>query len=329
MTRRGTPTSAEEVLITNGSQQAIDLIARAFVDHGDLVLIENPTYSGAISSFESFGARLAGLQLDEDGILPGGIARSAGRTGAKLLYVTPSFQNPTTAVMPLPRRRQVLEEAAASNLMVIEDDWAGGLRFEGADPPTLRSLDREGRVIYLSTFAKQLIPGLRIGWIAGPRPVIDRLSVLKQINDYCSSPLMQVALEEFCRGGGLARHLALVRPAYRERRDAMLAALGGTFPAGAAWTKPEGGLFLWVRLPGELDAAELQAEAERRGVIVSGGDPFHLEGRGPASLRLTFASATTAEIERGIRSLGSILKKMLSASGRRRQEPVAEAYPLV
>jgi len=320
---------ADEVLITNGSQQAIDLIARAFVDHGDLVLIENPTYSGAISSFESFGARLAGLPLDGEGLLPGTISRSAGRNGAKLLYLTPSFQNPTTAVMPLDRRRRILEEAAASNLLVVEDDWAGGLRFEGEDLPALRSLDGEGRVIYLSTFAKMLIPGLRIGWIAAQRPVIERLVVLKQINDYCSSPLVQAALDEFCRSGALSRHLNVVRAVYRERRDRMVAALARHFPAGAFWTRPEGGLFLWVRLPAPIDAGALQSEAESRGVIVSAGDPFYLEGRGPSCLRLTFASATNAEIDRGIRVLGSILKKLLSAQGRRRREPAPEAVPLV
>src|SRR5262249_43250066 len=155
-----------------------------------------------------------------------------------------------------------------------------GLRFEGADLPTLRSLDREGRVIYLSTFAKKSFPGLRVGWIAAARPIIERLVVLKQINDCCTSPLIQSALDEFCRSGALERHLPKVREASRQRRDRMLGAMEEQFPEGTISTRPEGGLFLWVRLPAEVDAAAAAAEAERAGVLVTCGAPFHLDGEG-------------------------------------------------
>src|SRR5262249_21689079 len=162
----------------------------------------------------------------------------AGRGAAKILYTTPSFQNPTTAVMSTPRRRALLEEAASANLLVVEDDWAAELRFEGDAPPTLRALDREGREIYLSTFAQELLPALRSGWIAAPRPVIEKLVVLKQISDCCTSPLMQAALDAFLREGGLARHLPRVRAAYRRRRDTMILSLGKHFPPRTSWTRP-------------------------------------------------------------------------------------------
>lgn len=329
MTRRGMPTRADEVLITNGSQQAIDLVARAFTDPGDVVLLENPTYSGAISAFQSHGARLSGLPLDSEGIVPGVIGAHAVRGAAKILYVTPTFQNPTTGVLSTPRRRALLEEAAAANLLIVEDDWAAELRFEGEDPPTLRALDRDGRVIYLSTFAKKLIPALRIGWIAAPRPIIEKLVVLKQISDCCTSPLMQAALDAFLRDGGLTRHLPRVRAAYRRRRDTMIAALGKHFPARTSWTRPAGGLFLWVRLPEGADTAALFADAEKAGVHITRGDPFQLDDEGPACLRLTFASCRPSEIDRGIRALGAMLKKQLAAAGRRPASAPREAVPLV
>lgn len=328
MTRGGVPTSPEEILITNGSQQAIDLIARAFVDHSDMVLIENPVYSGAIAALESFGARLAGLALDAEGVIPGAIARAA-RQPAKLVYLTPSFQNPTTAVMSESRRRELLDEVSDANLLVVEDDWASGLRFEGTDPPTLRALDREGRVIYLSTFAKKLMPGLRLGWIAAARPIIERLAALKQISDSCSSPLVQSALAHFCRTGQLERHLVKARAEYRARRDSMLEALARHFPADCAWTRPQGGLFVWVQLPEGIDAEVVRSEAAAAGILTSSGDPFYLEGRGPSSLRLTYATAKPAEAQRAIRALGAIIKTQAAQPARRRNVAAAEAVPLV
>lgn len=329
MTERGIRTEADEILITNGSQQAIDLIARAFVDPGNLVLLENPTYSGAISTFHSFGARLAGLPLDGEGLVTGAIPRLAARGGAKLLYTIPSFQNPTTGILTAPRRRQILEEAAAAGLLVVEDDWASGLRFEGEDPPTLRALDPDGRVIYISTFAKKLIPSLRIGWIAAARPIVERLTVLKQINDCCTSPLFQAALHRFCRDGDLDQHLRRVRGVYRARRDRMIAAMERRFPSAAAWSVPPGGLFLWVRLPEGVDSGSVAAEAEPLGVLVSRGEPFHLDGGGRRHLRLTFASSRPSEIDEGVRRLGALLHKHAAAAGRRPAAARREAVPLV
>lgn len=329
MTRRGMPTDPDEVLITNGSQQAIDLIARAFLDRGDLVLLENPTYSGAISTFHSFGARLAGLPMDGEGLVSGAIPSRTARGGAKLLYTIPSFQNPTAGVMSEPRRRQILEEAAAAGLLVIEDDWASDLRFEGIDPPTLRSLDPDGRVIYVSTFAKKLIPSLRIGWIAAAKPIVERLTILKQINDCCTSPLIQAALYHFCKDASLDRHLHRVRRTYRLRRDKMIAAMERHFPKPTAWSTPPGGLFLWVRLPEGVDSSAVAADAEQRGVLVSRGEPFHLDGGGQGNLRLTFASSRPSEIDAGVRRLGSLLREHASSAKHRPRSARREAVPLV
>ena len=329
MTRSGMPTTAEEILVTNGSQQAIDLIARAFTDPGDLVLLENPTYSGAISVFQSYGARLAALPLDEEGVLPGSVSGPASRGGGKLLYVTPSFQNPTSAVMSEQRRRDLLQAAADANLLVVEDDWAFGLRFEDPGPASLRSLSRDGRVIYLSTFAKKSLPGLRVGWIAAARPVIEKLSALKQINDCCTSPLVQASLAEFCRSGALASHLPRVREAYRIRRDRMITAIQRWFPKDAVFTRPPGGLFLWVRVPEEIDLAGAIVDAERRGVLVSRGELFHVDGGGRNTMRLTFASSRPEDIDEGIRILGAAMKKHIASGSRRAGASEREVLPLV
>jgi DNA-binding transcriptional MocR family regulator len=227
------------------------------------------------------------------------------------------------------RRREILDVAARNYCAVIEDDWAGDLRFEGPDVPTMHALDGGGHVIYLSTFSKKLLPGLRVGWVTAPTPVLQRLVLLKQIEDHGTSLLVQAALHEFLRDGGLDEHLQRVRAAYRERRDTMLAALDAGLPAEVARTHPQGGLFLWLTLPGGLDGSEIFAAARERGVLLSPGELFHADGGGRNTMRLTFSAASRAQIETGIAILAELIRARMPGGASARQGASLEAVPIL
>lgn len=329
MRRKGSAVTADEILVTNGSQQALELVFRTLVDRADTVVLEDPSYTGALSVLASLGARLVGVPLDEEGIRPDLLELALERHRPRILYVQPTFHNPTTRVMGESRRREVLALAARYRCAVVEDDWAGDLRFEGRDLPSLHALDGGRQVIYLSTFSKKLLPGIRVGWVAAPQPVFERLVALKQISDCGTSPLVQAALDAFLSEGGLEAHLAQVLRAYRTRRDAMLAALERHFPSGARWSRPEGGLFVWVRLPDGFDARELFAAAREQGVLFSPGDVFHLEGAGRNTMRLTYAAVPPDAVERGVSILGHLLRERAEATGRRPARPAEEAVPIL
>lgn len=328
MSAKGSRLGADGILVTNGSQQALELIFRTMLDRGDPVVLEEPTYTGALSVLSSLGARLVGVPMDDEGIRPDLLALAIERHHPRVLYVQPTFQNPTTRVMSHARRVEVLSLAARHRCAVIEDDWAGDLRFHGEELPTLHALDGGRHVIYLSTFSKKLLPGLRIGWVAAPAPVLERLQALKQIEDHGSSPLLQAALHAFLEDGGLESHLRRVRPAYRERMQIMLDGMQAHFPEGVGWTRPEGGLFLWVTLPDGLDGDDLFVAARERQVLISRGDLFHSDGSGRNAFRLTYASVQPAQICSGIATLGELIGERGSskaASSRR----VDEAVPIL
>lgn len=310
---RGVAVSEEEIIVTSGSQQGIDLVARALLDPGDRVLVEDPTYVGAVQVFQSYGAELEGIPMDEEGAMVELAAGAAARPRTKLIYVMPTFQNPTSRTMSLRRREALVSLAASQGLVILEDDFGGSLRYEGVDLPPLKALDASGSVVYLSTFGKKLFPGLRIGWLAAPGPLAQRLIRLKAIADYSTSLLLQAAAHAFCAGGDLDRHLAKVIPRYRERRDAMMASMKEHFPGEASWTRPEGGLVLWVTLPAGVSAEDVAARAEKRSVLVGRGDLFHLGHRRRENLRLSFSQEPPQRIAQGIRVLGEIIKERSEA----------------
>jgi len=310
---RGAMVSEEEILVTNGSQQGIDLVARALLDPGDRVLVEDPTYVGAVQVFHSYGADLEGIPMDGEGAIVERAAIAAARPRTKLMYVMPDFQNPTSRSMSLKRREAIVSLAASQGMVILEDDFGGALRYEGNELPPLKALDRSGSVVYLSTFGKKLFPGMRIGWLAAPGPLAERLIRLKAIADYSTSLLLQAAAFEFCAAGDLDRHLAKVVPRYRERRDAMLAAMKDHFPPEATWTRPDGGLVVWVTLPAGVSAGEIAALAENRSVLVGRGDLFHLGHRTRENLRLSFSQEAPQRIARGVRILGEVIKERIAA----------------
>jgi GntR family transcriptional regulator/MocR family aminotransferase len=318
MRRQGAEVPVDEVIITTGSQQAIDLAARALLGPGDRVLLEEPGFPLAIAAFRSHGARVEGLPSDGDGLQTDRLARAVEEAPARLIYLVPDFHNPTGACLSEARRRQVLDLAHRHGVPILEDDSSAWLRFCGAPLPSLRGLDAHGLTIFASTFSKMLMPGVRIGWICAPAPIRDRLLALKQLTDCTTSLLLQAAVHEFCRDGGLDEHLRRVRAAYRERRDALLGAMRRHFPAEVRWTEPEGGLVLWVSLPAGLDGRGVAAEARTRGIACNPGDLFFIDAAPRGHLRLTFAGMPPARIRQGARLLGDVLRGLCerSAAGR-------------
>lgn len=329
MTARGGAVTADHLLITNGAQQGLELTFRTLLDPGDCAVVEDPTYTGALSVLGSIGARVLGLPSDEHGLLPDTLDVAMERHRPRLLYVQPTFHNPTTRTMPRERRLEILEIARRHRCPIVEDDWAADLAFDGEDPPTLHALDGGRHVIYLSTFSKKLMPGLRIGWAAAPPEVLRRLVALKQISDCGTSPVLQGGLLRFLEQGHLASHLRSTRVAYRERCDSMVAALASNLPEGARWTTPDGGMFVWVTLPEGFDGNDLFAAARRDGVLFSRGSLFHLDGSGAHTLRLTFASTPPDRIREGVGILGKLIRRRWPGGDRPPTATEMETVPVM
>ncbi|HSP17266.1 MAG TPA: PLP-dependent aminotransferase family protein [Thermoanaerobaculia bacterium] len=299
--------AASDVIVTTGSQQALDLIAHTFLDPGDTVLVELPSYIGGTSSFYARSANLEGVEQDDDGIVPESLDEVARRTKPKLLYTIPNFQNPSGRLMSQSRRTAVLRIAEKYDFLIIEDDPYGELVYvEGADTTPIKSRDTSGRVIDLGSFSKVLAPGLRCGWILGAAPIIEKLEIAKQAADLCSGMLDQSIVDEFCAGGELPAQIANVRAFYRRKRTIMLDALQQNFAKRATWTPADGGLFTFVTLHDDIDTAARVPDAISRGVAYIPGGPFFVNGLGRNTMRLTFAKESDARIREGIARLAEV-----------------------
>ncbi|MBI3761909.1 MAG: PLP-dependent aminotransferase family protein [Chloroflexi bacterium] len=325
MARYGILAGPENVLITAGSQQALDLIAKLLINRGDRVLVEAPTYLGALQAFNVFGADYVSVPTDDDG-LQIEYLDEALRAGPKFMYVLPNFQNPGGTTLSLERREALVALADKYGIPIVEDDPYGQLRYEGEHITPLLVLDREnlrrdsgyhlGNVIYLSTFSKTLAPGLRLGWIVAPPDVITKLVQLKQGADLHTSTFIQMVAYEAARGGFLNEHVRRIREVYRERRNVMLDALEEFFPAEVKWTRPAGGLFLWVHLPEGMDSHRLLEAAIRENVAFVPGDAFFAAGdEGCRYFRLNFSNAQPERIVEGIRRLSVAIKQQMGESG--------------
>jgi 2-aminoadipate transaminase len=322
MARYGILATPDNVLITSGSQQALDLIAKLLINRGDRLLVEAPTYLGALQAFNVFGAEYVAVPLDDDGIRTD-LLDEALRSGPKFMYILPNFQNPSGVTLSLRRREELVLLADKYGIPIIEDDPYGQLRFEGEHLPPLVVMDREnlrrddgyqlGNVIYLSTFSKTLAPGLRLGWIVAPPSVIAKLVQLKQGADLHTSTFAQVIAYEVARDGFLDEHVRTIRRVYAERRNVMLQALQQFFPPEVTWTRPQGGLFLWVTLPEGMNSHELFQVAVRENVAFVPGDSFFAGGvQGSRHMRLNFSNAQPEQIREGIRRLSLAVKKQMS-----------------
>ncbi len=316
--RYGLHITPDHVLITSGSQQALDLLGRIFINPGDHILVEAPTYLGALQSWSAYGAEYVTMPIDEEGMITQAL-EPALRTGPKFIYVLPNFQNPTGATLREDRRWQLITLADRYGVPIVEDDPYGQLRFEGEHLPAVvvesarlrGAATYRGNVIYLSTFSKILAPGLRLAWVVAPPEVIAKLVQAKQGADLHTATFTQMVATEVAQGDFLDRHVQVIREVYRERRNTMLAAMAEHFPVGVRWTRPEGGLFLWVTLPSRLDAGAVLEQAIAHKVAFVPGAAF-FPGAGPANtLRLNFSYAAPEQIREGIARLGHVLRLQL------------------
>jgi len=310
MQHRGVAVSAAEVLVTNGSQQVLDLAAKLFLNAGDVVLTENPTYLAAIQAFQTFEARFVPVPTDNKGLIPETLPELIRRHHPKFLYTIPNFQNPTGVTLAAERRSLLARIAAEHALTIIEDDPYGKLRYRGPDIPPVKHWDEAGRVLYASTFSKTVAPGLRLGWVTAPKEEFSRLLILKQASDLHTSSFDQRVAFTYLTRNDQPAHLERIRRAYGERFAMMDATLGAEMPAAYEWTHPEGGMFLWVTGPAELDGlALLERAIERQVAFVPGRDFFPAEG-GSNYLRLNFSNSSPERIREGVRRLATLCREL-------------------
>lgn len=338
MSKYGINARPENILITNGAQQALDVIGKVLLDPGDIILTEQPTYLGALQAWRAYQADYVTVPIDDDGICLDERFIEALRAGPKLMYILPNFQNPAGVTLSLERRQKLVQIANQYGIPIIEDDPYGELRYEGEHLPPLVALDaayeakhepggngngfsengrfHQGGVIYLGTFSKTLAPGLRLGWIMAPEPVVKMCVMAKQGMDLHTSTFAQMVAYDVAKDGYLDQHKRLIRQVYKERRDVMLAAMDAYFPPEVTWTRPAGGLFLWATFPEWLDAADVLKTAIEHKVAFVPGAAFHpnaADGVGHNTCRINFSNANTEQIEIGIERLGRVLKMALES----------------
>ncbi len=332
MAQQGVNISEDNVLITSGGLQGLDMASRILLNPGDRVLVESPTFLGALQVFNAYEISYVGVPLDEDGLQIEPL-EAVLEVGPRFFYAIPTFQNPAGVTLTPERRRVLVELAAQAGVPILEDDPYRRLRYEGEHPPLLLALDMarlqpgqtssssvetwdsQGNVIYCGSFSKLLGPGLRLGWVVAPAAVIRRMVQAKQGNDLHTSLYVQMVVHEVVRGGFLEQHVPRLQTIYRERRDVMLEALARFFPPGVSWTQPQGGLFLWAILPSSLNIKELFEEALRHQVAFVPSTPFYADQSGPPAMRLNFSYPQPEQIETGIERLGTVLGQALSKSG--------------
>jgi 2-aminoadipate transaminase len=311
----------DDIVVTTGGQQVIDLVTKTLIDPGDVVICEAPTYPGAVPTFCSYEADVIQIEMDSDGmrvdLLEETLERlDKERRRPKFIYTVPTFQHPAGVTLSAPRRSRLVEIARERELLVLEDNPYGLLRYEGEPLPPLYALDGGEYVIYLGTFSKILSPGIRLGWVTAPGPVLSKIKLGKQAADLCTSSLTQQLVDVYFQEGNWRRYVQDLCGVYRQRRDAMLDALAEFFPREAEWTQPSGGLFIWATLPEFIDTGDLLAKAlrEERVAFVPGSAAY-VDGRGGSSMRLNFSGSTEDEIREGIRRIGAVVAEQVALYG--------------
>jgi 2-aminoadipate transaminase len=334
MAAEGMHPDLDDIIVTTGGQQAIDLIAKTFVDPGDAVICEGPTYPGAVPVFCAYEADTFQVEMDADGMRIDLLEELLDRLAAdgrrpKFIYSVPSFQNPAGVTLSAERRRRLVEIAREREILVVEDNPYGLLRYEGEPTEPLYALDGGDYVIYLGTFSKTLSPGIRLGWLCAPPPVMEKVVLGKQASDLCTSTLSQYFVHEYFAEGNWRSYIDELAGIYRERRDAMLDALERFFPEQATWSVPKGGLFLWATLPDYINTADLLAKALRENVAFVPGAAAYVDGvTGGSSMRLNFSGSTVDEIREGVRRIGRVVAEQVelfeTITGEYRMPPAAE-----
>ena len=307
----------DNIIITSGSQQGLDLVSKALLDPGDIVIVELPSYLAALNAFRSYGAEMVGIPMDAEGMKMNVLEdiletlKNKGKR-VKFIYTISNFQNPAGVTMSLPGRKKILEIAQKNNLFVLEDNPYDKLRFEGEPLPSIFSLDHDGRVINLGTFSKILCPGLRLAWISGNQEIVEKIVILKQATDLCTPILNQLIASEYCGQGYIDKNIESNISIYRKKRDVMLQSLDKYFPADSSWTKPEGGFFVFVTLPEYIDTDEMLFEAVKEKVAYVSGSPFFANGKGKNTMRLSFCYPSKEDIEEGIKRLGKVISRKIN-----------------
>jgi DNA-binding transcriptional MocR family regulator len=314
MNEKGLNIKAEDVLITSGSQQGIDLTAKAFLNKGDKVLLENPTYLAAIQICKTYEAEFSPVLSDEQGMLPQNLAKALQENPEKnkIAYLIPTFQNPAGTTMGSERRKEIMELLVKEEITIVEDNPYGELNYSGEEFPLLKSFDKEGQVIYLGSFSKIISPGLRVGFAIASPEVMSKLVIGKQAADVHVSNLSQEIIYEFCNRGYLKPHIEMIKDKYKKKKDLMLECLKKYMPEGVSWIEPQGGLFIWTSLPEGYSGLELFKRAVDKGVAFVPGASFFACGGGENTMRLNFSNSTPEEVEKGCEILGDTIKKFLS-----------------
>ena len=310
----------DDVVVTTGGQQVIDLVTKTLIDPGDVVVAEAPTYPGAVPTFLSYQADVVQVETDSDGMRIDLLEETLERLERegrrpKFVYTIPSFQNPSGVTMSIERRRRLVEVAHERELLVLEDNPYALLRYEGSPVPTLHALDGGVFVMYLGTFSKILSPGIRLGWVVAPPPVLEKINLGKQASDLCTSTLTQLLVKAYFQEADWRDYVDSLTGIYRSRRDTMLDALAEFFPPEAEWTRPAGGLFIWATLPDFIDTTDLLARALRDNVAFVPGEAAYLDGRGRSSMRLNFSAVGEDAIREGIRRIGKVVAEQVALYG--------------
>jgi DNA-binding transcriptional MocR family regulator len=304
--------TADNILITSGSQQGLDFTGKIFLDEGDVVLCESPSYLGAINAFKAYQPKFVEVPTDDDGMIPEELERIISTTeNIKVIYVIPDFQNPTGRTWSVERRKKLIEIANKYNLPIVEDNPYGELRFEGEMPPSVKSFDTEGRVIYLGSFSKTFCPGFRIGWVCAEKDVLNKYILVKQGADLQANTVTQMALNKYLEKYNLDEHVEKIKDVYRKRRDLMIKTMEEEFPEGIKFTRPEGGLFTWVVLPEHINARKLAEKAIEKKVAFVPGGSFFPNGGNENTMRLNYSNMDEERIVLGIKRLAETIKEML------------------
>ncbi|MBR6755689.1 MAG: PLP-dependent aminotransferase family protein [Peptococcaceae bacterium] len=311
MASKGVQISVDEVLVTAGSQQGLDLIAKAFIDKGDKIIVESPTYLAALQAFRMYEAEFIEAPLDEDGVIPAELDRILATEKVKLIYLIPTFQNPSGRTISAERRKELMEVIRKYDVVLIEDDPYGDLKYTDDIYPTMKSMDTTGQVLYFGSFSKIIAPGFRVGYSIASAPILSKMVEGKQSCDLHVSIFSQMVIAEYLKRGLLPEHLQVINAQYKEKRDLMLASLEEHMPDGVTWTHPEGGLFLWLELPAGMSSNELLPEAVNQKVAYVCGDSFYAAGEPKNAMRINFSNATKENIVKGIITLAEVIKNKM------------------
>lgn len=308
LSTEGSTILPEQILMTSGSQQALDLLGKVLIDEGSRVLVETPSYLGALQAFSVYRPEFKSVATDEHGLVPSSLEGIA--QGARMLYALPNFQNPTGRSLSVERRQELVETCARLGVPLIEDDPYGSLSYKGAPSPKMVAMNPDG-VIYMGSFSKVLTPGIRLGYVCAPLPLVRRLELAKQAADLHTAQLTQMVVHEVVKDGFLDQHIPTIRQLYGDQCQVMLDAMQEHFPAGVSWTKPEGGMFIWVTLPQQIDAMKLLEQSLAARVAFVPGAPFYANDPATNTLRLSFVTVPPERIREGIAVLGKLIAGML------------------